>query len=201
MTPIDLLHAFSLLVFPMIALFYLFRLIKGRTWMRHIDVENEVGHGVMAIGMVFMLAPAGLLTSDLLRWNIILFAIASLWWTFRLCARKPLLVILLGKNGEYSTFQADAIHVFMHVGMCYMFLLTSSMAFSMTQPVISANSIFFAAFAFLTLFYGREIFKDLHTAQIDRLQLGANIAHLLMSGMMGWMFFSMISMSMSMGIP
>src|SRR5260370_41727068 len=152
MTILSPLSAFWSLVLIIIALFYLLRIIGGRAWMRHVDVENEVGHGMMAIGMVFMLAPAGLLTSDLIRWNILLFAIASLWWTFRLLARKPLLAILLGKNGAHSTFQSDAIHVFMHVGMCYMFLLTSSMAFSMTQPAISANSIFFAAFAFLTLF-------------------------------------------------
>jgi hypothetical protein len=34
---------------------------------------------------------------------------------------------------------------------------------------------------------------------MDKLQLGANMAHLLMSGMMAWMFLEMISMTMSMG--
>jgi hypothetical protein len=42
-----------------------------------------------------------------------------------------------------------------------MFLLMSNMAFSMTQPAIYANCIFFVSFAFLTFFYGREISKDM----------------------------------------
>lgn len=192
--------AFWSLVFLSIALFYLFRLIGGHAWMRHMDVENEVGHGVMAIGMVFMFAPVAFFSTDLIRWNILLFALASLWWILRLFTRRPLLAMLLGKTGEASVFQADAIHVFMYSSMGYMFLLTNSMAFSMTKPAIALNSIFFAAFAFLTLFYGREISKNVQAGQMDRLQLGANIAHLLMSGMMGWMFLMMISMAIRMGI-
>lgn len=80
-----------------------------------------------------------------------------------------------------------------------MFLLLSSMAFSMTQLASSVNCIFFVSFAFLIFFYGREISKDLHAGKQDRLQLGANIAHALMSGMMCWMFLEMMAMTMSMG--
>lgn len=199
MTSINPLYAFWSLLCILIALFYLFRLVGGWTQFSHFDAENEVGHGLMAIGMAAMFAPAGLLTFDLIRWNILLFAIASLWWTCRLLVRKPLLALLLHKNGERSAFQSDAIHVLMHVGMCYMFLLTSNMAFSMTQPTIYANCSFFVSCAFLTFFYGREISKDLQATKIDRLQLGANVAHILMSGMMAWMFLEMISMTMRMG--
>lgn len=195
------LSAIFSLLFLIVACFYLFRLVSVRPWIDHVDAENEVGHGMMAIGMMVMLAPAGILTSDLIRGNIILFALASLWWTIRLFARKPLLAILLRTNGGYSTFRSDAIHVFMHVGMCYMFLLMSSMAFSMTQPATYVNCLFFISFAFLTFFYGREISKDVHTTKMDRLHLGANIAHLLMSGMMCWMFLGMISMTMRMASP
>jgi Domain of unknown function (DUF5134) len=166
--------------------------------MRHFDAENEVGHGMMALGMVFMLAPADLLPSELIDWNIILFAVASLWWTFRLLTRKPLLALLSGKNGERSTVRSDTIHVVMHMGMCYMFLLMSSMALSMTQPAIYANDLFCVSFAFLTLFYGREITKDLQAEKRDWLQCGANLAHAFMSAMMCWMFLEMLSMTMSM---
>jgi hypothetical protein len=194
------LSGFWSLLFLLIACFYLFRLVSVRPWINHVDAENEVGHGMMAIGMMVMLAPAGSLTSDLIRWNIILFALASLWWTFRLFARKPLLAVLLRIHGGHSPFQSDAIHVCMHVGMCYLFLLMSSMALSMTQPATYLSSLFCVVFAFLTVFYGREIAKDLRTAKLNRLQLGANSAHLLMSGMMCWMFLEMLSMTMSMGI-
>jgi hypothetical protein len=194
-----LLSGFWSLLFLLIACFYLFRLVSVRPWIDHVDAENEVGHGVMAIGMMVMLAPAGILTSDLIRWNIILFALASLWWTFRLFARKPLLAILLRIHDGHSPFWSDAIHVYMHVGMCYMFLLMSSMALSMTQPATYLTCLFFISFAFLTVFYGREIAKDLHAAKVDKLQLGANFAHLLMSGMMCWMFLAMLAMTISMG--
>ncbi len=140
-------YAFWSLLCTIIALFYLFRLVGERAQIHHFDAENEVGHGIMATGMTLMLAPAGLLTSDLLHWNIILFAVTTLWWTFRLLAHKPLLALLPGKNGGHSTFQSDAIHVFMHVGMCYMFLLMSSMTFSMTQPAMDINYIFCFYFA------------------------------------------------------
>src|SRR5258706_4454820 len=119
MTSLSPLHAFWSFLCTLIALFYLFRLVGGRAQFPHFDAENEVGHGLMAIGMTVMLAPVGLLTSELIRWNIILFAIASLWWTFRLFARKPLLAIGLRTNRGHSTFQSDAIHVLMHVRMCY----------------------------------------------------------------------------------
>jgi hypothetical protein len=52
--------------------------------------------------------------------------------------------------------------------------------------------------AFLTCFSGREIAKDLQIAKRNWLQLGANLAHTFMSGMMCWMFLEMISMTMSM---
>ena len=53
-------------------------------------------------------------------------------------------------------------------------------------------------FAFLSLFFGREIFQDLQAASMDRLQLGAHLAHALMSGMMCWMLLEMIAMTMAM---
>jgi hypothetical protein len=193
------LHAFWSSLCILIALFYLFRLVAGRAYLVHFDIANEAGHGLMALGMIIMLAPASFLTIGLLLWNVLVFAVASLWWTLRLLARKPLLTILLRTNGTSSTFQSDAIHVWMHGGMCYMFLLMISMAFSMTQPAIYANCLFFVSLAFLTFFYGREISKDLQAAKRDWLQLGANLAHLLMSGIMAWMFLEMLSMTMNMG--
>lgn len=199
MAGISSLQAFWSLLFLIIAFFYLFRLVSIRPWILHFDAENEVGHGMMAIGMAFMLAPGGILTGDIIRWNILLFALASLWWTCRLLARKPLLAILLRTNGGYSTFRSDAIHVFMHVGMCYMFLLMSSMAFSMTAPATSLNCLFCVSFSFLTFIYIQEVFGDLQAAKRDWLQLGANLAHVLMSGVMGWMFLEMLSMTMRMG--
>jgi len=194
------LSVFWSLLFLLIACFYLFRLVSVRPWIDHGDAENEVGHGVMAIGMMVMLAPAGSLTSDLIRGNIILFALVSLWWTIRLFARKPLFTILLRIKGGHSPFRSDAIHVFMHVSMCYLFLLMNSMALSMTQPATYATSLFFVVYAFLTLFYAREVSKDFQTAKMNWLQCGANLAHLLMSAVMGWMFLEMLSMTMSMGI-
>lgn len=198
MTGVKSLHIFWLLLCTVITLFYLFQLVAGRRWLSHFDAENQVGHGLMALGMTFMLAPAGGLPSDLLHWNIILFAATSLWWICRLFVRKPLLTLLFGKNGERSTVQSDGIHVFMHGGMCYMFLLMSSMAFSMTQPATYVTCVFFASFAFLTFFSGREIAKDLQIARRNWLQLGTNLAHTLMNGMMCWMFLEMITMTMSM---
>jgi Domain of unknown function (DUF5134) len=191
-------HMFWSLLCSMIAFFSLFQLVAGRRWVSHFDAENEVGHGLMALGMTFMLAPVGGLASDLLGWNIILFAAASLWWACRFFVQKPLLALLFRKNGGCSTVQSDGIHVFMHGGMCYMFLLMRSMALSMTQPATSVTCVFFVSFAFLTLFSGREIAKDLRIAKRNWLQLGANLAQTFMSGMMCWMFLEMISMTMSM---
>jgi hypothetical protein len=196
----SLLSTLFSLLFLIVACFYLFRLAHSPIWIHHVDAENEVGHGMMAIGMVFMLAPAGWLSPDIIRWNIVLFAASSLWWIVRLFTHKPLLALVFGKNEVHSTAQADAIHVFMHGGMCYMFLLMSSMALSMTSPATYLNCLFFVSFAFLTLFYGRESAKDLQTAKRDWLQSGANLAHMLMSGMMCWMFLEMISMTMNMGV-
>jgi uncharacterized protein DUF5134 len=200
MATLSLFSAFWLLVSIAIMLFHLLQLIKGCVRMSLVAVENEGSHAIMAIGMVYMLSPTDFLTSHLLHWSMLLFAITCLWWICRLFTRKPLLAILLGKNGEASSFLSDAIHVFMHGGMLYMFFLMNRMSFSMTQPAISTNSIFFASFTFLALVYSREISKDLQTTKLNWEQLGANVAHLLMSGMMGWMFLEMISMSMSMGI-
>ncbi|GHO75361.1 hypothetical protein KSD_31320 [Ktedonobacter sp. SOSP1-85] len=189
---------FSLLLL-IIAFFYLFRLVGCRTQIHPFDAENEVGHGLMAIGMMVMLAPTDWLSPDIIRWNVILFALFTLWFIGRLFTRKPLLAIMLQTPGAHSTVRADALHVLMHGGMCYMFLLMSSMVLSMTQPALYASCIFFVAFAFLILFYGREISNDLHAAKMDWLQCSANIAHALMSGMMCWMFLDMISMTISMG--
>jgi Domain of unknown function (DUF5134) len=200
MTNISPLSAFWPFLCLLIALFYLLRLLGNRIWLNSVDVENEVGHGVMAIGMAFMFAPASFLTSTLINWNIILFAITSLWWTLRLLVQKPLLAILRGTHGEHSSIQSDSIHVLMHVGMCYMFLSINSMTFSMTQPAAYLNCVFFVSLAFLTFFYGREISNNLRTARVDWLKQGADLAHLLMCGMMAWMFLEMISMTMSMRI-
>lgn len=200
MTGISSCYAFSSFLCILIALFYLLRLATGRRWLRHFDAENEVGHGMMAIGMLVMLQPVGTLSPSLLLWNVILFAAASLWWTLRLLVRKPLLVFLLGQSGAATTVQSDALHVLMHGGMCYMFLLMSSMLLSMTRPAFYATCLFCISFILLTLFYGREIRDDFRVPKTDWPQLGANLAHIFMSGMMCWMFFSMISMNMSMGI-
>lgn len=198
MTSTSSLYTFWVLLCISIACFYLFRLVCGRAWLGHFDVENEVGHGIMAIGMIFMLAPAGLLFSVLIRWNILLFASAALWWIFRLFVRKPLLALLAGRDGERTPFRSDAIHVFMHIGMCYMFFLLSSMAFSMTQLATALDYGFCFCFALLTFYYIRESYRDFQAAKKDWLQFGANLAHVLMSGMMCWMFLEMIAMTMNM---
>ena len=156
----------------------------------------------MAIGMLVMLAPAAGFSADLLHWNMLVFAAASLWWTCRLFVRKQSLALLLGKHGTHSPIQSevrsDAIHVFMHGGMCYLFLLMGSMVVSMMQPVIDLSCLLCLLFAFLSLFFAREISQDLQAASMDRLQLGAHLAHALMSGMMCWMLLEMIGMAMAM---
>ncbi len=195
----DPISVIFLLLFLFIMCFYLFRLAHPPTWIHRFDAENEVGHGMMAIGMIFMLAPAGWLPPDIIHWNILLFAASSLWWTVRLCARKPLLALILRTPGGRSTVWAEAIHVFMHGGMCYSFLLMSSMALSMTSPIILITCLLCVSFALLALFYVREAVKDLQRGKRDWLQLGANLAHALMSGVMCWMFLEMISMSITMG--
>jgi hypothetical protein len=198
MTGISLLRMFWLSLCSMITLFYLFQLIAGRRWLSLSEAENKVGYGLMALGMTFMLVPVGGLPSDLLRGNSVVFAVAALWWTCRLFVRRPLLALLFGKSGECSTIQSDGIHVFMHGGMCYMFLLMSDMAFSMTQPAAFVTCIFFVSFALLTFFSGREIAKALQMARRGWRQLGTPLAHALMNGMMCWMFLEMIAMTMSM---
>jgi hypothetical protein len=194
----SLLSPFWVFLCTVIALFYVFRLVYGRRFLSHIDAENEIGHGMMAIGMALMFAPAGRFLPDLMWWNIFLFAAASLWWTSRLCVRKPVLALLSGKDGTPTTIQSDGMQVLMHSSMCYMFLLMRSMAFSMTQLAISANVTFFVAFALLTCFCWRETTKDLQAPQKDWLQCGAHLAHVCMSSMMCWMFLDMLTMTVSM---
>jgi hypothetical protein len=194
----SLLSPFWVVLCTVIALFYVFRLVCGRRFLSHVDAEHEIGHGMMAIGMALMLAPAGRFLPDLLRWNSFLFAAASLWWTSRLFVRKPVLALLSGKDATPTTIQSDGMQVLMHSGMCYMFLLMRSMAFSMTQPAISANVIFFVAFAILACFCGREATKDLQAPQKDWLQCGAHLAQVCMSSMMCWMFLEMLTMAVSM---
>lgn len=196
----NLLTALGMLVCLVIACFYLLRLINNRRWLRHFDVENEIGHGIMAVGMVYMLAPTNLFPPDILDWSILLFALASFWWLLRLCVHRPILAIVLGRSEERSPISSDAIHVITYVGMCLMFVLMRSMAFSMTSLAISLIRIFFALFAVLTVFYGREVFRELRAVKVDWLTLSANIAHVLMNGIMCWMFFEMVSMSMTMGV-
>ena len=198
MTSIDLLRIFGLLLFPLIALFYLFRLVGGRAWLSHFDGESEAGHAIMAIGMTFMFAPVAFQTPGTVFWNIILFAAASLWFAGRLVTRRPLLVLVSQKSVGFSSFQADAIHVLMNAGMCYMFLLMRSMAFSMMPLALSLNYGFCLVFLLLTLFYAREVSRDLQPGRQDWLTCGANVAHTLMSGGMVWMFLGVIAMSMSM---
>jgi len=196
------LHAMFSLLCILIALFFCFRLVSGSRWVSPFDAEHEAGHGMMAIGMLFMLAPAGWFSAALLHWTMLVFAAASLWWTCRLFARKPLGALLLGKNGAHAPIQSevwsDAIHLFMQGGMCYLFLLMGSMVVSMMRPVIDFSCVMSVLFAFLALFFGREISHDLQAASLDRLQLGAHLAHALMSGMMCWMLLEMIAMTIAM---
>lgn len=184
------------------ALFSLFRLVNGRKLLRHFDAEKEVGHGMMAVGMLFMLAPAGWLSADILSWNMFVFAAASLWWTCRIFVRKPLLALLLHKNSVHSSVQStvrsDAIHAFMHGSMCYLFLLMRSMRWSMAQPVTDVSCLLLVSFALLTFFSSRDLSQDLQAPSTDWLQLSAHLAHVLMSGMMCWMFLEMITMTMAM---
>ena len=210
MAGMSLLHAiFSLLgilICILIALFFFFRLVSGCRWLSHFSAEHEIGHGMMAIGMLFMLAPAGWLSADLLHGMMFLFAAASLWWTCRLCVRTQRLAPVLENNGTHSPSQSEVwsevrfevIPIFMHGGMCYLFLLMGSMILSMMQPVIYISCLLVVLFAFLALFFGREISQDLQAASVDRLQLGAHLAHALMSGMMCWMLLEMIAMTMAM---
>jgi hypothetical protein len=202
MTGMSSLNTIFAILCMLIASFYIFRLVSGSRWLGHVDAENEVGHAMMALGMLVMLAPAGWLSVTLLHWNMLLFAAACVWWTCRLFVRKPVLALLLDKTGVLipgqSEVRSDAIHVVMHGGMCYMFLLMSSMVLSMTLPATYFSSLLFAAFAFLTLFYGREVAKDLQAAELRWMQLGANVAHVLMSGIMGWMFLEMLFMVVNM---
>ncbi len=79
-----------------------------------------------------------------------------------------------------------------------MLLLMSNMALSMTRPGIYASIIFFVSFALLTFFQSRETARHLQEAKMDWLQCGADLAQALMSSMMCWMFFEMISMTMTM---
>lgn len=190
------LSAIFFLFCTLIALFYLFRLVYGRRWLHHFNAEDDVGHGLMAIGMALMFMPVENVPSDLLRWNILVFAVASLWWLLRLFVRKPLLLPAQRCSpSAHSTFQSAGILVFMHCGMCYMFLLMSSMEISMTQPAIYVTGLFFVVFAYLACCYGRELVRDLRAAPKDWLHLGTRLAHTSMSSMMSWVFLSMLLMT------
>lgn len=190
--------ALWLSLFICIVLFYLYRLAFFLLRVPRFDAESEIGHGLMAAGMALMLAPAEFLTAESMRWNIFLFTLVALWFAGRLLARKPLLAFLSGSS-ERSQWQADAIHVLTSLGMVCMFLEMGNMALSMTPLAIYLNCAFFSAFAYLLLSYTRDVSKDLQkTARVDWLKLGADLAHVLMNGVMGWMFIEMIAMSMNM---
>lgn len=90
------------------------------------------------------------------------------------------------------------MQVFMHGSMCSLFLLMRSMVWSMTQPITDITCLLLVLFAFLTLFSGHELSQDLQALSMDWLQLGAHLAHVLMSGMMCWMFLEMITMTIAM---
>lgn len=199
MLGLPLLHAFCSFLCLLIVVLYLFRLIGRHRWLSHVDIENEVGHGLMAAGMGWMLLPGNFLSPSLLFWSSVLFALATLWWIGRSLIHKPLLALLRGKTDHCSTVQSDTIHILMHSGMGYMFLLMGSMTLSMSPSARCVDCLFFAIFASLTLFYGREVVIDLRRVSRDGMQLGANLAHVLMSGIMCWMFLEMISMTMTMG--
>jgi hypothetical protein len=187
------------LVFLILALFYLYRMLWYRQHIRFFDAENEVGHAMMALGMAFMLTQLSGPPSDLVRWNIILFAAASLWWALRLWVQKPVCAFLLRQNGIFSSRQSDVFHMCMHAGMAYMFsLMSSSMTLSMTPYASICISLFALFFAFLTCFYGQEIVRILSIANRDWFQCGASLAHALMSGVMCWMFLEMLMMTISM---
>jgi hypothetical protein len=98
MTDLRSLHVIFSFLCTLSALFSFLRLVSGRRRLSHFDAEKEVGDGMMAIGMLFMLAPVGWLSADLLDWNMLLFAATSLWWICRLFVRKPLLALLLKKT-------------------------------------------------------------------------------------------------------
>jgi hypothetical protein len=198
MPGIGSLRMFCWLLCIIITLFYLFQLVVGHQRLSYSERENTVGHGLMALGMAFMLAPVGGLPVGLLQGGSTLFAVTALWWTCRLLARQALMALLLGKTEEGSTIQADSMQVVMHSGMCYMFLLMSNMTFSMTQPAASVTCLFFVSFALLTFFSGQAIAKNLQIVRSDWLQLGTPLAHASMNGMMSWMFLEMIAMTVSM---
>ncbi len=115
MTGMGILHAMLSFLCILIAMFFFFRLVSGCRWVSHVDAENEVGHAMMAIGMLVMLAPAGWFSADLFQWNMLVFAAASLWWTCRLVVRTQRFALLVEKNGMHSPIQSevrsDAIHI------------------------------------------------------------------------------------------
>jgi hypothetical protein len=73
-----------------------------------------------------------------------------------------------------------------------------SMVLSMSLGARWLTDLFGVAFAVLTVWYGREVLADLRSVKKDGLQLGANLAHVLMSAMMCMMFLNMIAMTMTM---
>lgn len=182
----------------LIVVFYLLRLIGGRRWLHHRDVENDVGHGLMAAGMATMLVVGNRPPPFLLVGMGLLFTFATLWWTVRLFVHHPLLELLLGKSEPHSPVSPDAIHILMQSGMGYMCILMGSMVLSMSLGARCLTDLFGVVFAVLTVWYGREVLADLRSVKKDGLQLGANLAHVLMSAMMCMMFLNMIAMTMTM---
>jgi hypothetical protein len=155
----------------------------------------------MASGMLFMLAPSGMVIPALFVWNSILFAATSLWFIGRLLMQKPLLSLVFHTRQKHLAFQDNFIHILNTSGMSYMFLLMSSMPLSMTRPAMVGNFFFCFVFLFLVVLYGGKVIKDIQKTPLNRLNFGANLAHLLMNGIMSWMFFEMISMTLAMGRP
>lgn len=182
----------------LIIVFYLLHLINGRRWLHSRDVENDVGHGLMAVGMAAMLVVGNRPPPSLLAGMGLLFTFATLWWTVRLFVHRPLLVLLLGKSEPRSPMSSDAIHMLMQSGMAYMCLLMGSMVLSMSLGARCLTDLFGVAFAVLTVWYGRKVLADLRSVKKDGFQLGANLVHVLMSAMMCMMFLNMIAMTMTM---
>jgi len=183
-----LLMVLSLLV----AGFYLFRLLVGRAWLHIFDAEHEAGHGMMAIGMACMLAPASFLTADMIRWNLCLCILAVFWFLGRLVTRKPLLRIFLRAPGASCPRQASAIHLIMYTGMGVMFALMSRITLLLTPLTSYTSCLFFVAFAFLTFFSGREATREFQRVNGNWLQGCANLAHTIMSAIMCWMFLGVL---------
>ena len=98
MTGMSVLHAIFTLLCLLMALFFCFRLASGCRGVSQVEAEHDVGQGMMAIGMLVMLAPAGWFSADRFQGNMLVFAAASLWWTCRLVVRKQRFALLVEKT-------------------------------------------------------------------------------------------------------